>query len=95
MTFEAFDTIQAFKWLSFIWAGDYDAKTQTFVRSGAFKSAALFAWSRFWWFFMIYDFLRYVTLALFPGHEYGPLEFYLCDYGQAIELQDALLESKI
>src|SRR5699024_3903160 len=58
-----------------------------FVRSGAFKGTALYAWSQFWWIFMIYDFLRYVTLALFPGHEYGPLEFYLCDYGQAIGLQ--------
>ena len=29
----------------------------------------------------IYDFLRYATLALFPGHEYEELAFLLCDYG--------------
>lgn len=47
-----FDTNEAFKWLSFVW-GDYDAKTRTFVRSRVFKGAALYAWSRFWWIFMV------------------------------------------
>lgn len=77
-----FNTNQAFKWLSLVW-GDYDG--QAFVKRDPIKSTALFLWSRFWWLFMVYDFLRYTTLTLFPGHQYDELEFLLCDYGSTIK----------
>lgn len=43
-----FNTNQAFKLISFVWA-DYDARSKTFKRSGFFGTIIPYLWSRFFW----------------------------------------------
>ena len=75
----AFNMNSAFKMMAIV-HGNYDG--QVFVNDG--RSAFLYAYSRFWIIFTIYDFLRFMILAILPRDKHLYLEFYLCDYGSVI-----------
>lgn len=72
-----FDINRSFKVIPFVW-GEWDG--ERFRAAGFVGTQLPYLWTRFWWLFTVYDFVRYMILAVLPSSYHPNLEFFLGEF---------------